>query len=236
MQLFLSFAAHKSKQPLMRTTLLALLVVLTSSAFAQKKIEITEGTTAFLNGSQNAFSFIIYNGDLKEVSKAWEKQLKDLKGKVSTKNEFFADDCKVKEMGPNTFDVYGKVEVALGEGIRVYAAFDLGGAYLSSAAHPDKVIPAKNILYNFAVEQTREVVKVEIKLAEKVLSEREAEHAMLIKQQAQLEASILDHQKKIEETKAAIVTLQQAQAAKKSEVEVQKTVVKGLDDKMKAVN
>ena len=211
-------------------------IAFTSSAFAQKKIEITEGTSAFLNGSQNAFSFVIYNGDMKEVTKAWEKQLKDLKGKVSSKDEIFADDCKVKEMGSNTFDVYSKVEEALGEGIRVYAAFDLGGAYLSSAAHPAKVIPAKNMLYNFALEQTREVVKGEIKLAEKVLGEREAEFAALAKNQSQLESDIIDYQKKIENSKAAIIAIQQLQMAKRTEVEIQKTVAKGLDDKMKAVN
>lgn len=211
-------------------------IAFTSSAFAQKKIEITEVTSAFLNGSQNAFSFVIYNGDMKEVTKAWEKQLKDLKGKVSSKDEIFANDCKVKEMGSNTFDVYSKVEEALGEGIRVYAAFDLGGAYLSSVAHPAKVIPAKNMLYNFALEQTREVVKDEIKLAEKVLGEREAEFAALTKNQSQLESDIIDFQKKIEASKAAIIAIQQLQMAKRTEVEIQKTVAKGLDDKMKAVN
>ncbi len=220
----------------MKSFPLVALLLVSSLAFAQKKIEITEGTSAFSTGSQNALSFVIHNGNMKDVTKAWEKKLKDWKGKVSNKKELFADDCSVKEMGSNTFDVYSKVEEVLGEGIRVYAAFDLGGAYLSLAAHPDKFMVAKNVLYAFAVEQTKEVVKGEIGLAEKILSDKEAELLLLAKTQAQLEAEIADCLKKIEESKVAIVGLGQAQLVKKSEVEMQKAVVKGLDEKMKAVN
>jgi hypothetical protein len=59
---------------------------LTSMAFAQKKIEVTEVKRVFSTGTQNALSFVIYSGNLKEVSKARKKQLKELNGTVSTKN------------------------------------------------------------------------------------------------------------------------------------------------------
>lgn len=220
----------------MKSFPIAALLLVSSLAFAQKKIEIIEGTSAFSTGSQNALSFIIHNGNMKDVTKAWEKKLKDLKGKVSNKKELFADDCSVKEMGANSFDVYSKVEEALGEGIRVYAAFDLGGAYLSMAAHPDKYMVAKNILYAFALEQNKEVVRTEIELAKKILSDREAELFLMAKTQTQLEAEIVDCLKRIEESRLAIVGLGQAQIAKKLDIDAQKAVVFGLDEKMKAVN
>jgi hypothetical protein len=226
----------KSTASTMRTLPLVALLLLSSVSFAQKKIDITEGASAFLNGSQNAFSFIIYNADLKTVSKAWEKQLKDLKGKVSNKKEFFADNCSVKEMGANAFDVYSKVEEALGEGIRVTVAFDLGGAYMSSAAHPDKVVAAKVILYNFAVEQTREVVKTEIELAKQQLEFKEKELSLLMANEQELKRAIADYEDKIAQAKTGIEGLKALQTTKMGEVEMQKTVVKGLDDKLKSVN
>jgi hypothetical protein len=219
----------------MRNGLSFLLMMYAVGALAQKPIQITEGVSAFNNGSRNALSFVIYNGDQKAVSSAWEKELKSWKGKVKFKTEFFADDCKVKSMGDNTFDVYSKVETLLGEGVRVTTAFDLGGAYLSLAAHPDRYKAAEAMLYNFALAQTREVVKTEVKLAEKVLSDRETELNIMVTTQAKLEKDISDMERSIRDARAAIETLKQNQVTKRSEVDAQKIVVKGLDDKLKAV-
>jgi len=211
-------------------------VCLASVAFAQKKIEVIEVKRVFSTGTQNALSFVIYNANLKDVSKAWEKQLKELDGKVSNKKEYFADNCLVKEMGSNSFDVYSNLEESLGEGIRVYAAFDLGGAYLSLASHSNQFTIAKNILYTFALEQNRAVVNAEIESANKVLSNKEAELILLAKTQTQLEEEIAECVKKIEDSKTAIIGLGQSQVVKKSEIDAQKAVVVGFNEKLKAVN
>lgn len=219
----------------MKNTLILALLLIGSTAFAQKDIVIMEGASAFSTGSQNALYFTIYNGNIKELTKAWEKELKGWKGKVGGKGEIFVDDCKVKSMGDNTFDVYSKIEDVLGEGTRVWTAFDLGAAYLSSTAHPDRHNAARLLLYNFAVEQTKEVVKAEIGVAQKLLSDRESELAALVKKQQKLESDIASYLKQIEEAKAGIATLQGLQGGKQGEIDAQKAVVKGLDDKLKAV-
>jgi len=219
----------------MRHCFVLALLLIASTTFAQKDIVIMEGASAFSTGSQNALYFTIYNGDIKAITSAWVKELKGWKGKVRSKGEIFVDDCKVKSMGDNTFDAYSKVESVLGEGIRVWVAFDLGGAYLSSAAHPDRYQAARLLLYSFAVDQTKEVVKAEIGVAQKLLSDREAELNALVKNQQKLESDIASFEKQIEAAKGGIVTLKGSQASKQFEIDAQKTVVKGLDDKLKAV-
>lgn len=219
----------------MRESLFSILILSSFGAFAQKPIQISEGVSAFTNGSQNALSFVIYNGDQKTIESAWAKELKNWKGKVKFKKEFFADDCKVKSMGDNTFDVYSKVETLLGEGVKVTTAFDLGGAYLSLAAHPDKYKAAEAMLYNFALEQTREVVRTEVRLAQKILSDRETELSTMAVTQAKMEQDISSMEKSIRDTRTAIESLKQSQVSKRLEVDSQKVVVKGLDDKLKAV-
>lgn len=219
----------------MRLCIIIPLLLIGTTTFAQKDIVISEGSNAFSTGNQNAFHFTIYNGDIKAITKAWEKELKGWKGKVGGKSEIFVDDCKVKSMGDNTFDVYSKIENVLGEGIRVWTAFDLGGAYLSSVAHPDRYQAARLLLYNFAVDQTKEVVKAEISVAQKLLSDRDSELNALVKNQQKLESDIATYLKQIEDAKAAIVTLKGLQTGKQGEIEAQKAILKGLDDKLKAV-
>ncbi len=211
------------------------LILACTELFAQKAIEISEGASNFSTGSQNALSFIIQNGDAKEVGKDWEKELKSWKCKPKGKDELVAEECSHKSMGDRSFFVYSKVEDVPNEGVRITAAFDLGGAYMTSKDHPDRFLAAKKLLYDFAVAETKEVVKGEIKLAEKLLSDRQSELSSLEKNQQQQEGAIQDYEKKIEEAKAAIVRLKEEQVAKKGEITAQEGVVKGLNDKLQAV-
>jgi hypothetical protein len=219
----------------MRLFFSLLLLLSVSDLFAQKAIEITEAPSNFSTGSQNALSFVIYNGDLKDVRKDWEKELRGWKCKPKGKDELVAEECSHKSMGDRAFFVYSKVEEVPNEGVRITAAFDLGGAYMSSKDHPDRFLAAKKLVYDFAVSETKEVVKGEIKAAEKLLSDRRSELSALEKSQQQQEAAIRDSEKKIEEAKAAIARLKSDQEAKKAEMAAQEGVVNGLNEKLKAV-
>ena len=95
---------------------------------------MNEAVVAIDGKSRNSLSIIIKDATVDDVKKAWKKQLKDLKGKVSDKTIIFADDCQLKSMGDNTFDVYSVIEDLGENGIKVSAAFDLGGAYLSTTS------------------------------------------------------------------------------------------------------
>jgi hypothetical protein len=235
MLFFLSFGLTNHKDRSMKRLTALFLLLVCTDLFAQKAIEISEGASNFSTGSQNALSFIIQNGDTKSVGKDWEKELKSWKCKPKGKDELVAEECSHKSMGDRSFFVYSKVEDVPNEGVRITAAFDLGGAYMTSKDHPDRFLAAKKLLYDFAVAETKEVVKGEIKLAEKLLSDRQSELSSLEKNQQQQEGAIQDYEKKIEEAKAAIVRLKEEQVAKKGEIAAQEGVVKGLNDKLQAV-
>ena len=85
------------------------------------------------------------------------------------------DDCKLKEMGKNTFDVYAKVEENPDGGAYVSVAIDLGGAYLNSAGDAKKAKYIQAKLQKFGVTAAKNVVDEEIKEEEKALKERQKE-------------------------------------------------------------
>lgn len=185
--------------------------------------------------SRNALSVMIPEANTDDVKKAWKKQLKDLKGKVSDKTVIFGDDCKSKAMGDNTFDVYSVVEEATDEGVRLVVAFDLGGAYLSTANHPEKYPAAEEIVKSFAVAQAKEVVKEEIEVSTKILKGFEKDLSGLEKDKAGLEKDIEDYKKKIEEAKAAIEKNLTDQANKKTEIEGVKMAISDLEKKANGI-
>lgn len=218
----------------MKQILLLLAVAISSSAFAQT-ITVTEKVEAIDGVSRNSLSVMIPDAETDDVKKAWKKQLKDLKGKVNDKTVIFGDDCKSKEMGENTFDVYSIVEEATDAGVRLVVAFDLGGAYLSTADHPAKYPAAEQIVKGFAVEQTKAVVREEIEVSAKILKTFEKDFSGLEKDKAGLEKDIADYEKKIEEAKANIEKNLAAQANKKTEIEGIKATIMELEAKEKGI-
>ncbi|MCF8275240.1 MAG: hypothetical protein K9J17_00780 [Flavobacteriales bacterium] len=218
----------------MRKLILPMLL-LSSVAMAQNKITVTEKMAAIDGSSRNSLSVTITGANAEDIKKAWKKQLKDLKGKVSDKTVIFGDDCQAKSMGDNSFDVYSVVQEATDEGVELIVAFDLGGAYLSTANHPDKYPAGEKIVYDFAVEQSKEVVRREIENAGKVLGGFEKELVSMAKDKEGLEKDIADYNKKIEEAQGSIEKNVAAQATKQKEIEGMKAALTELEIKLNAI-
>ena len=227
------FSLSITKNYHMKRLILPILFLISSSLFAQTVV--TEEVVAIDGKSRNSLSVTIKDATVDDVKKAWKKQLKDLKGKVSDKTIIFGDDCELKSMGDNTFDVYSVIEDLGENGIKVSAAFDLGGAYLSTAEHPAKYPAAEKLMRSFAVAQAKEVVKLEIDATQKILKGFEKELSGLEKDKSKLEKDIEDYQKKIEEAKAEIEKNVSDQANKKTEIEGLKATISDLEKKEKSI-
>lgn len=218
----------------MKRLILPAFLLLSGSIIAQT-VSVKEEMVAIDGMSRNSLTVMIKDATTDNVKKAWKKQLKDLKGKVNDKTIIFGDDCQAKSMGDNTFDVYSVVEEATDEGVKLVAAFDLGGAYLSTKDHPEKYPAAEAIVKGFAVDQAKEAVKTEIATAEKIMKGFEKDLSDLEKDKKKLEKDIEDYEQKIVEAKEAIGKNVAAQANKKTEIEGLKATIGDLDKKMKAI-
>lgn len=219
----------------MKKILLAAAMAFTMlSVGAQKGIEVTETSENFSTGSVNALSVFIPGGNVKDVTKAWEKQLKDIKGKVKSKDEIFADDCRIKKMSDNTFDVYSKVVESEG-GVTVIAAFDLGGAYASSKEHGEQFPFLRDVMYEFGVQETKAAIGLVIKTEEKKLEELVKQKEETEKENENLAKDIEDYKKKIAEAEKSIEENKGKIEEKSGEIKTQEKVVEEIKAKQKAV-
>lgn len=213
------------------TLLLTFMIFSIATMFAQ----VQEGSASMSKGSENAFSLELRSTNQKDVEKAWEKYIKGYKGKVKKdkkSGEFFADDSKIEDMSSNTVDVYSKVTPS-GENTTLTVWFDLGGAYLNSSAHGDKVGIAEKMLNDFALSVSVAQVEEQLKEQEKVLKGLEKDQKGLEKDKSNLESDIKKYEQKIVEAKEAIVKNLEAQKNKQVEIETQKKVVSGIQSTLK---
>jgi len=199
-----------------------------AAAFAQHSVEITEGATSFSSGNHNTLSFVINNADIKDVSKAWSRELRGWKCRPKGRQELTSTGCSTRSMGDRPFYVVSSVEEIPNKGVRVRAAFDLGGAYMSSTAHPDRYQAARQLLQAFAVEQTKVAIRAEIVAAQKLLAERQSAFTAAQRKEQQMKDEIAEREK-------LLASAKKAQIEKLAELDAQRAVVAGLEEKLKKI-
>lgn len=215
------------------TLVSAIVIGLTVQA---QKIDVRESNENIGGGSHNALTVMVAAKEKGDVEDAMKSFMKDLDGKTSSsKGEYFGDDCKVKGMGDNNFDIYGKVEEIKGEGFKMIIAVDLGGAYMSSSQHSDQFKFMKNKVYDLAVKIQKDGIGADLKTAEKLLEKKEEEQKDLEKDKKDLQEDIEDYKKKIAEAENKIKENESSQEKKKEEITGQKKVVEEFKKKMEAV-
>lgn len=216
----------------MKTLFTLFISILSISTFAQIKVE---GKNVNVNGSHDGFYVTIPYGDKKMIEKELKDELKSWKGNYKNKDFIFVDDCKLKEMGKNTFDVYAKVEDIADGGATVSIAIDLGGAYLNSGEHSAQFKIIEKKLYAFGVKAAKNVVAQDVKAEEKILKEREKELEGLKKAKEQSEKDIKDFQDKIKKAEEDIEKNKTQQEDKEKEISTQKEKVQEVIKKKEAI-
>ena len=207
---------------------LFLVLTIVNNSFAQYKINVSEKSENLGGANHNAFSVMIYELDAKEVEKAWKK-------------EMFGDDANTSEMGENNFDLYAKA-IESDKGVELCVSIDLGGAFLSSSQHSSQAKYIKDLMYKFAVEETKEGVQGIIKAEEKIQDGLEKQQKDLEKGKEKLERDIEAYKKAIEDAKKAIEQAKKDieqngkdQIEKQKEIVIQLKVVEDVVAKEKAV-
>ncbi len=211
----------------MKRVLLSALIVLASLSFVKAQ-NITVDTTkvVFSVGSKEAFIVKVYETNIKEVTKQWNRFIKDHKGKIAgkDKSEIFGDNVNIKELSNNTCDLYTKI-AEKDKYIEIQTAVDLGGAFLTQKSHPEKYVVFQGILKKFAVNASKAGVLAQKKEQEKLLSKKEKELKKLVSEKKKLEKGIEEYKQDIKAKEQAIEGNKKEQELKEREVDDYKSTL-----------
>ncbi|MEO9533617.1 MAG: hypothetical protein ABJG68_01355 [Crocinitomicaceae bacterium] len=208
-------------------------ICLSLTSFSQ--VEVKE-TNVNIDGGKNGFEIEIPYADKKTTEKELKDLFKSWKGSFSEKKGIMkSDDCKNKQMGENTFDVFGTVVENGEDGSKALIAVDLGGAYLSSSEHASQYKVMESILKTWGVKTAQVFVAEIVKTEEKLLKDQEKELEDLEKDQEKLEKEIEDYKKKIEDNEKAIEQSKKDQEEKKTEIKTQEGVVQEVVKKKEGI-
>lgn len=199
---------------------------------------IMEDTKSMSQGANNSFSIEMAGINQDMAEDVWKKYAKnyDAKSKRDRKSkEYFADDAEIRDISDNPVDIY----TSFSQEDSITTAtfwFNLGGAYLSSELHSDKIQAAQAFVNAYAFDVGKVQAKEELKLEEKAQKELE-------KQLVKLEKDNKEYHKRIEDAKALIAEMEKnietnvkAQEKKNMEINVQKDVVKMKEENLSKFN
>jgi hypothetical protein len=222
---------------MIRKTFIAAFLGAAALSSAQE-VKVKEGSESFSNGSHNALSVMVYVEDMDKVQKEWKSQMKDFgyqsmndKGK---EQDF--DNVKFKSLSNNPMDVYTKFEEEKSEkAIRVIAAYDMGGDYVSSSKHSSEYDFMKKLMKDFAVKTAKDIIEDQLKDATKTLTRFQDKQKDLEKDNKNLDSDIKNYEDKIKKAKDDIEKNKKDIETKKKEIELQQKVVDGVKAKYESI-
>jgi hypothetical protein len=173
----------------------------------------------------------------KEVSNLWIDYTKDfysVRTKYNRKTkEYFSDDADIPGIGKgNTVDIYTSIQEK-GDGSEVSVWINLGGAYLSVAEHGDRYLEAEAMMMRFALEASKEKVRMDIKNQEKGLDDMMGELKKMENDKSRLERDIEKAKEEIARAEQEILENLAAQEAKQKEIEAQEELINETKKKLK---
>ncbi|MDD3740731.1 MAG: hypothetical protein PHH30_05765 [Bacteroidales bacterium] len=184
--------------------LLFAFAIIATGVYSQR-VEVKENTGQFRSGNKNSFVTTVYHSDIKTVTKEFTSLLKGYKGKVSSKKgEIFGDNLMITSISNNTIDVYAIIKETKDGDVEVTAAFDLGGACISSSTNSEQFGRASDIMREFALELTEKGYANFLKSEEKVLKESQKEYEKMVDLKKDLTKDNEDYKKKIEQNEKEI--------------------------------
>jgi hypothetical protein len=187
-----------------------------------QQITAKETNAKFGKVSHNAIITYVYHSDIKTVEKEFNNLLKEYKGKTSSKKGvIFGDNLLITSISNNTIDVYATISESKDGEVEVVAAFDLGGAFLSSSQHPDQFDRASQIMKDFALQLTEKAYADFLKEEEKKLNSTQKDYDKMTGEKEDLIKQNEDYKKRIEDNESRVTTLTKEIEDKAAELKTQ---------------
>jgi len=224
----------------------ALLMVFTQIAVAQMtakgitKVNVMESQENMSLGKNNAMVVTLEGVDDKTAGDVWEDFLKDYYG-VKTdwerkQKEWFSDDANIPAIGGATpLDIHAAANER-GDKVEFTVWFNLGNDFLNSTDYAEQYAEAEKLMEGFTLEVRKVMVREELDEQEKELKNLEKDLERLESKNDRYHKDIEKAEEAIEEAKRNIAENEAEQENMRQRIEMQKEVVKNVEEKLKKIN
>ena len=216
--------------------LVFILLFISNYSLAQNAPIVTEQFETFGKTSGNSLAIIIPEANIKDVEKEWKSLLKVYGGKAKeSKGVISADGINISSMGPDTFMVYSKI-APVSEGVKLIAAFESHGKFVSNYESEKKYAAAENLLYNFSVRMAKQGVEEIKATAAKNYKALVRKKDQLQRKQDQLKKSIERWNENIRKAEKEMQNNVKDLEEMNKKIEAEEEQIKQIEEKEKQIN
>jgi hypothetical protein len=199
--------------------------------------QVTENVRTMSKGNENALSIFIESVNKSQVVDTWNKTMKRY-SKTRTElsaanNELFTDNAEIKDLSENPIDIYATTIEKSSGGVELIVWFYLGGAYLSSAKHPEQFLAAKKFLIDFAQSAHKTALEETLVFEEKKLRELQGTQRTLVNKGDNLVQDIARLERQIEDAKVTLEANKVMVSEQEAVVKEQEKIVEKLKQEIK---
>ena len=153
----------------MKNILSILFLVISIGNATAQKVNVESSSLETNDGYNAAFAVSIPHASLKTVERKWSDFLKDNNAKVkSSKSEMNGKNAIIKNIGPDTLQIYSKIDEVV-EGVSLTVAVSKRGSYIAPATFPADAKMMERILKDFATPIAKDALDNKISVASKLL-------------------------------------------------------------------
>lgn len=195
--------------------------------------QITELEKSMSVGLYNSLVLELPDTKRKFAENIWKNYLKQYDGKTKKNKkakEYFTDNATLPGIG-SEIDVFSNV-AEQGDATEVTIWVDLGEDYLNSYSHPERYVEAEKFLMRFALEVTREKIRIELEEEEKRLTKLKKSLKKLERANSNYHRDIRNAEEKITKAKSNIEKNEIEQEQTKSSIELQLEAVEKIKKRL----
>ncbi|MEM9821123.1 MAG: hypothetical protein AAF985_08630 [Bacteroidota bacterium] len=204
-------------------------------ALPKGQSQISEDLKSMSLGVNNALVLELPDAKEKFVEKQWKKYIKQYDGKTKRNkkaDEYYTENAEIVDIGgANPVDVYCRMAES-GSDVDVILWIEKDGEFISSSDHPEEYTEAEKILMRFALDVTREKIKIEIKEEENKLKKLNKKLKKLERANANYHRSIEVAKEKIRKNEANIEQNEVDQDDTRTSIEAQMAILEAVKKRL----
>jgi hypothetical protein len=213
-------------------------LMLSIGTMAIGQVEVRQSEVRMSKGTQPAFIMnLTTRMDDDDLEDMWDDYLDDADADdVDSKDgEIFGDNLTVEAISANTIDVYSRI-TGKKNNFTLTVWFDLGGAYLTSARHPEGTAAARQWLQQFALQVEASGIKEDLEEEEDRLKDMEDDVEDLEDDIKSLEKDIRKYEERVAEAKEKLLEKQKQLVDRQRTFDAQKAKVEQVKKTLKKIN